>query len=250
MESSTTSGPFIGYRRKLLSIDPLFPRRGDYDSTNNSRRSTKANATPEAAVDDGSWSRRDVTCCRGRDEALPVTGVGRRRSRRRTRDSRSLGSESESGKRKQVSKVSTTLRDSYSDDEASRRTCYIYWPHSTSMADRTPNLRYSGVDRQSQVRGCRLRGVNDSKTLRNLLVLGTSVMCWLTAFWSTQSLQSTLNHRRTLGVASLAALYSAATVSCFYAPPIIVSSPAHHPATVRQVDHRRSVRLPFVVHCR
>lgn len=36
-----------------------------------------------------------------------------------------------------------------------------------------------------------------------------------------QSLQSTLNHRRTLGVASLAALYSAATISCFYAPAII-----------------------------
>ena len=46
-------------------------------------------------------------------------------------------------------------------------------------------------------------------------------MCWLTAFSSLQSLQSTLNHRRTLGVASLAALYSATTISCFYAPPII-----------------------------
>jgi len=57
--------------------------------------------------------------------------------------------------------------------------------------------------------------------LKNLLILGASVMCWLTAFNSVQSLQSSLNHRRTLGVASLAGLYAAAVVSCFYSPVVI-----------------------------
>ena len=84
------------------------------------------------------------------------------------------------------------------------------------------NLRYDSDDRLSDVGGgCRLPGTKNSKALKNLLVLGGSVVCWLTAFSSIQSLQSTLNHRQTLGVASLAALYLAATISCFYAPPII-----------------------------
>ena len=82
-------------------------------------------------------------------------------------------------------------------------------------------MRCDSSDRLSDVGGCRLPGTKDSKALKNLLVLGGSVMCWLTAFSSVQSLQSTLNHRRTLGVASLAALYMAATISCFYSPTVI-----------------------------
>jgi len=176
--------------------------RGDYVTRrpiDNNRKSTKA--TPEAKS--GS-RRRDVVaseCYRSRDDTHPVVISRRRRS-------------------------GTT---SGSDDEtASLRSCYIYWPQSRSLstgdlsaAASAANLQCDSADSLSEVGGCRLPGTKDSKALKNLLVLGGSVVCWLTAFSSIQSLQSTLNHRRTLGVASLAALYSAATISCFYAPHVI-----------------------------
>ena len=81
--------------------------------------------------------------------------------------------------------------------------------------------------------------------VRNLLVLGGSVMCWLTAFSSLQSLQSTLNHRRTLGVASLAALYSSAGVSCFYAPPVIQRLSAKWTIVVAYAVHLTYVAANF-----
>jgi len=205
MESSAEHS-VIG-RRKSLSVDPLFTR-GDYVTRrpiDHNRKSRKT--TAEART--GSRRSRDAAraWCRSRDDAHPVI-VSRRRPRRRSKAAGTGDSD---------------------DDTASLRNCYIYWPHSRSLstgdlttATSALNLQYDSADRLSDVgAGCRLPGTKDSKALKNLLVLGGSVVCWLTAFSSIQSLQSTLNHRRTLGVASLAALYSAATVSCFYAPPII-----------------------------
>jgi len=186
-------------RQKSVSVDPLL-MRGDYvalQPIDRSQKSTKA--TPEAAKT-GSLRRRAANA----DDARPTTG-----SRLATR------------------RLSGTACD-FDDDSASPlRSRYIRWPpspptRSASAGDFCArNLRIDVADCPSEAGGCRLPGTRDSKALKNLFVLGGSVMCWLTAFSSIQSLQSTLNHRRTLGVASLATLYSAAVVSCFYAPPII-----------------------------
>ena len=197
MESTAGRGRIE--RQKSVSVDPLL-MRGDYvalQPIDRSQKSTKA--TPEAAKT-GSLRRRAANA----DDARPTTG-----SRLATR------------------RLSGTACD-FDDDSASPlRSRYIRWPpspptRSASAGDFCArNLRIDVADCPSEAGGCRLPGTRDSKALKNLFVLGGSVMCWLTAFSSIQSLQSTLNHRRTLGVASLATLYSAAVVSCFYAPPII-----------------------------
>lgn len=91
-----------------------------------------------------------------------------------------------------------------------------------SAINYTLNQQCDSVDRLSDLAcSCRVPGTRHWRSLRHLLVLASSVMCWLTCFTSLQSLQSSLNARRSLGVASLATLYAVAGVSCFYSPPII-----------------------------
>jgi hypothetical protein len=57
--------------------------------------------------------------------------------------------------------------------------------------------------------------------VKNIIVLGVAFMFVYTAFVSLQSLQSTLNAKEGLGVASLCSIYTATLLSCFFAPWII-----------------------------
>jgi len=220
--------------RKSLSVDPLL-MRGDYVTrrpTDSERKSRPIGAKT------GSRRRRSRD-----DDALPVIISRRRRS------------ETVSGS------------GDCDDETTSLRSCYVYWPPSRSLstgdftaAATALNSRYDSADRLSDVVGCRLPRTKDSKALKNLLILGGSVMCWLTAFSSIQSLQSTLNHRRTLGVASLAALYSVLFLvgsvvggsvpssvpsgSVLGCDHLMLLRSVRHPATLHQVDNRRRLRRP------
>ncbi|XP_064618625.1 protein unc-93 homolog A-like [Lineus longissimus] len=57
--------------------------------------------------------------------------------------------------------------------------------------------------------------------VKNIVVLGVAFMFVYTAFVSLQSLQSTMNAKEGLGVASLCSIYTATLLSCFFAPWII-----------------------------
>jgi len=71
------------------------------------------------------------------------------------------------------------------------------------------------------------RGFARGRSLKNLIVLGSSFMLWMTSFTSLQSLQSTLNPHDTtggvtsVGVSSLLAIYVTTIFSCFAAPTVI-----------------------------
>ena len=86
----------------------------------------------------------------------------------------------------------------------------------------SPEKTYFQIEEPPVVKNISQQEVSPARrAAKNLVVLGCAFMFMFTAFVSLQSLQSTLNAHRGMGVISLACAYTATVVSCFLAPAVI-----------------------------
>ena len=92
---------------------------------------------------------------------------------------------------------------------------------STSQSKPSGSTNYASSGTSTNSARSSFRPLGKKRHWKNLIGLATAFMFTFTAFGSLQNLQSSLNYKAGLGLASLSVIYGCLTVSCLLAPAVI-----------------------------